>query len=210
MLINNHFSETGTVENTIGTGTTNKPEYPMYFFYDYGYFAFIYQNNEMGVVSPVYITGIRFQMNESGGLETAINQTLKLGQVNKNFFDINIRNDMTQVPLQPDPWVANNITNVKSNFTWSVINNPPTWTEIIFDTPFLYDPTSSTYPHLLIVWENRDGSYTSGSSSPWSECFTGVGFRSYYDYADNAMPPSTDYGTRDSSGTPNIQLIYAE
>jgi hypothetical protein len=210
MLINNHFSETGSVDNTIGTGTTNKPEYPIYFFYDYGYFAFIYKNSEMGVGGPVNITGIRYQMRESASTESANNQTLKLGQVNQTQFDINIRNNMTQVPLQPVPWIANNITIVKSNFTWTVINNPPTWTEIQFDTPFTYDPTDSTYPHLLIVWENGDGSYSSGAISPWSECFTDGTPRSYYDYADNSMPLSTDYGTRDSTGTPNIQLIYAD
>lgn len=209
MLINNHFPETSTIEQTIGTGTTNKPEYPSYFFYDYGYFAFIYKKNEMGVGGQVNITGLRFQMNETGGLESMNNQTLKLAQVNQPQFDINIRNDMTQVPLQPTPWIANNITTVKSNFTWTVINNPPTWTEIQFDTPFLYNPSDSTYPHLLIIWENRDGSYSSGSSSPWSECFTDGTPRSYYDYADNAMPPSTDYGTRDSTGTPNIEIIYS-
>lgn len=117
---------------------------------------------------------------------------------------------MTQVPLTTDGWIANNITTVKSNFTWTVINNPPTWTEEIqFDTPFTFNPNDSTYPHLLIVWENRDGSYLSGSSSPWSECFTDGTFRSYYDYTDNSMLPSTDYGTRDSTGTPNIQLFFS-
>ncbi len=210
MLINNHFSETGTIEQQIGSGTTNQPEYPIYMFYDYGYFAFIYKQSEMGVVSPVKITGIRYQMRETGNQESMNLITVKMGQVNQPQFDVNIRNNMTQSPLEPSPWIADGITTVKSNFTWTVINNPPDWTEVNFTTPFTYDPTDSTYPHLLIVWENRDGSYNSGSSSPWSECFTDGTSRSYYDYADNNMPPSTDYGTRDSTGTPNIQLIYAE
>ena len=146
-------------------------------------------------------------MKETGGTESMTNQTLKLGQVNQAQFDINIRNDMTQSPLQPTPWLTNNLTTVKSGFTWTVLNNPPTWTEIIFTTPFVYNPNDTNYPHLLIVWSNNDGSYNSGSSTPYSECFTDGTSRSYYDYQDNSMPSSTAYGTRDSTGTPNIQLI---
>jgi hypothetical protein len=192
---------------TIGSGTINQPEYPMYMFYDYGYFAFIYKNSEINLSSTVNITGIRFQMKETGGTESMTNQTLKLGQVNQALFDINIRNDMTQSPLQPTPWLTNNLMTVKSNFTWTVNNNPPTWTEVLFSTPYLYNPNDTTYPHLLIVWKNNDGSYNSGSSTPYSECFSDGTARSYYDYQDNSMPPSTAYGTRDSTGTPNIQLI---
>jgi len=204
-VINGHIKS--KFEKTIGTGTINKPEYPSYFFFDFGYFAYIYKKSELGLGKSVNITGIRFQMNESGGTETMSSQTLKIGQVNQEQFDINIRNDMIQLPLQPVPWIANNITTVKNNFTWTVLNSPPVWTEIIFDTPFVYNPNDATYPNLLVVWENNYGNYTSGSTSPWSECFTDGTFRSYYDYQDNTMPPTTAYGTRDSSGTPNIQLI---
>ena len=191
----------------IGTGTIQQPEYPSYFFYDYGYFGQIYTSVEVGVSQPVTITAIRFDMGESGGAETMNNQTLKLGQVNQEQFDINIRNDFTQVPLQPVPWLSSNITTVKSNFTWTVPNTGQNWIEIQLDTPYLYDPTI-TNGNLLLIWENRDGSYTSGSTSPWALSSTsGLLFRSYYDYQDNSMPSLTDYGTRDNTGRPNIQLI---
>ena len=207
MLINPFVFAPPAFDVTIGSGTINQAEYPMYMFYDYGYFAFIYKNSEINVSSTVNITGIRFQMKETGGTESMANQTLKLGQVNQAQFDINIRNNMTQSPLQPNPWVANNITTVKSNFTWTVVNNPSNYTEVLFSTPFVYNPNDSTYPHLLIVWENNDGSYNSGSATPYSECFSDGTTRSYYDYQDNSMPPSIAYGTRDSTGTPNTQLI---
>jgi len=194
-------------EKSVGTGTTNKPQYPCYFFYDYGYFAFIYLKSEIGVGRPVNITGIRFQMNATDAPQTNLNQTLKLGQTNGNEFDSNIRNDMTQSPASG--WLSNNITTVKSNFTWSITSNTQQFYEILFDTPFTYDPTDTTYPNLLIVWENRDGSYLGGSTSPWSECFTTGSFRSYYDYQDVSMPNSTDYGTIDSTGIPNIQLLIS-
>ena len=193
---------------TVGTGTTAKTEYPIYMFYDYGYFGFIYKNSELNLTSTVNITGIRFQMQETGGTEFMDNQTLKLAQVNQDQFDINIRNDFTQVPLQPTPWITNNTTIVKSNFTWTVSNSPPTWTEILFTTPFVYNPNDTTYPHLLIMWTQNDGTYNTGGNSPWSLCFTDNSkFRSYYDYSDNAIPSLTRYGTRDSTGIPNIQFI---
>ena len=208
-VINSTFSE-GDDEVEIGTGTIQQPEYQSYFYYDYGYFGQIYTASEIGVSQPITITAVRFNMGESGGAETINNQTLKFAQCNKNQFEINIRNDFTQVPLQPDPWLSSNITTVKSNFTWTVPNNGPPWIEIILDTPYLYDPTV-TNSNLLIIWENRDGSYTSGANSPWSLCSTSGSllFRSYYDYQDNSMPLPTEYGTRDSSGRPNIQIVYA-
>ena len=191
----------------IGTGTIQRPEYPSYFYYDYGYFGQIYTAAEIGVSQPITITAIRFDMGESGGAETMNNQTLKLGQVNQDQFDINIQNNFTQVPLQPVPWLSSNIQTVKSNFTWTVPNTGQGVIEIQLDTPYLYDPNSSN-SNLLLIWENRDGSYTTGSTSPWSLCSTsGILFRSYYDYQDNSMPALTAYGTRDSSGRPNIQLI---
>jgi len=209
-VINSTFSE-GDEEVEIGTGTIQQPEYPSYFYYDFGFFGQIYKASEIGVSQPITITAVRFNMGESGGAETMINQTLKLGQVNQDQFDINIRNDFTQVPLQPAPWLSSNITTVKTNFTWTVPNNGPPWIEIQLDTPYLYDPTG-TNSNLLLIWENRDGSYTSGSGSPWalsSTILSGGTFRSYYDYQDNSMPPLTSYGTRDSSGRPNIQIVYA-
>ena len=207
-VINGTFSE-GDDEVEIGTGTIQQPEYPSYFYYDYGYFGQIYTASEIGVSQPITITAVRFNMGESGGAETMNNQTLKLGQVNQDQFDINIRNDFTQVPLQPVPWLSSNITTVKSNFTWTVPNTGQGWLEIQLDTPYLYDPTA-TNGNLLLIWENQDGSYEFGATSPWALSSTsGTLFRSYYDYQDFSMPLLTSYGTRDSSGRPNIQIVYS-
>jgi len=207
-VINSTFSE-GDEEVEIGNGSIQQPGYPSYFYYDFGYFGQIYKASEIGVSQPITITAVRFNMGESGGAETMNNQTLKLGQVNQDQFDINIRNDFTQVPLQPVPWLSSNITTVKSNFTWTVPNTGQGWIEIQLDTPYLYDPTG-TNENLLLIWENRDGSYEFGANSPWalsSTVLSGGTFRSYNDYQDFTMPPLTSYGTRDSSGRPNIQLI---
>jgi hypothetical protein len=203
-VINGHIKT--KFEKSIGSGSTDRPEYPCYFWYDYGYFAQIYSQTELGIGAPVWIKGVRFRMDENTGQESANNQTLKLGQVNQVEFKSNVRNDMIQSPFVD--FSTSNITTVKSNFTWTIFNIGAVWKEIIFDTPFRYDPTI-TNKHLLLVWENRDGSYSSGSGSPWSECSTsGSLARSYYDYQDNSMPPTTDYGTADSTGRPNAQFIF--
>lgn len=194
----------------IGTGTITEAIYPTYMYYDYGYFGQIYTAAEVGVSQPVTISAIRFNMNGDALVDkSCINQTLKLGQVNQDQFDINIRNDFTQVPLQPVPWLTSNIQTVKSNFTWTVLEDTNDWVEIQLDTPYLYDPNSSN-ANLLLIWENRDDSYLTGASTPSSECSTsGILFRSYYDYQDTLMPASTAYGTRDNTGRPNIQLILS-
>ena len=92
---------------------------------------------------------------------------------------------------------------MKSNFIWSIPEDYNDWMEISFDTPFQYNPASN----LLLMWENRDGSYFSGQNTPSAICTANGNFRSYYDYQDNNMPPLEDYGTRDNTGRPNIQLI---
>ena len=207
-VINNQI--VSKFDKTIGTGNINQPEYPMYKYYDFGYFGQIYTASELGVGSPVWITRIDFHMvGDTVTTKSSINQTLKLGQCNQNQFDINIRNDFTQVPLQPTPWLSSNIQTVKSNFTWTVPEDYNDWLGVVFTTPYLYDPTDSN-SNLLVIWENRDGSYLSGASTPYSKCSTSGGLsRSYYDYQDNTIPNTTDYGTRDSTGRPNIKIFFA-
>lgn len=206
-LISNHI--VSRYDKTIGTGTTNQSKYPIYEYYDYGYFGQIYTNLELGVSRPVWITRIDFHMvGDAVYDKSSINQTLKLGQCNQNQFDINIRNDFTQSPLQSTPWLSSNIQTVRSNFTWTIPEDYNDWLGIVFTTPYLYDPTDSN-SNLLVIWENRDGSYLSGSSTPYSECSTsGNLFRSYYDYQDNSMPNTTDYGTRDNTGRPNMKIFF--
>jgi len=194
-------------EKTIGTGTILQYEYPVYFYYEYGYFAHIYTKEELGIGGPVWITGVRFDMvGESIQDEAMTNQTLKLGQVNSNEFATNVRNNMIQNPSAG--WVCSNLTTVKSNFTFSVPEDYNGWIEIDFDTHFQFNPLSSE-SNLLLLWENRHDDYFSYSTRPASKSSTSNGlFRSYYDYQDITMPPETDAGTRDSTGRPNIQLIF--
>ena len=189
-------------EKTLGDGTAQNPLYPGYMYYDYGYFAHIYSKIEIGIGSPVWITGIKFQMvGDALDTKTSVNQTLKLGQVNVEVFDTNIKNSMIQQPFAG--FDVSNLSTVKSNFIWSIPEDYNDWMEISFDTPFQYNPASN----LLLMWENRDGSYLNSQTTPAAKCTANGQFRSYYDYQDNNMPPLEDYGTRDNTGRPNIQLI---
>ena len=194
-------------EKTIGTGTILQEEYPVYFYYEYGYFAHIYTKEELGIGAPIWITGVRFDIvGDSVQDEAMTNQTLKLGQVNSNESATNVRNNMIQNPSAG--WVCSNLTTVKSNFTFSVPEDYNGWIEIDFDTHFQFNPLSSE-SNLLLLWENRHDDYFSYSTRPASKSSTSNGlFRSYYDYQDITMPPETDAGTRDSTGRPNIQLIF--
>ena len=203
-VINDHIKS--KFEKTIGTGTISQSKYPTYEYYDYGYFGQIYTNLELGVGQPVWITGVRFHMvGDSVDDKTSVNQTLKLGQVNSSEFATNIQNGMIQQPFAG--WSVSNLTTVKSNFIWTVIEDYNDWLEITLDTPFQYDPTISN-SNLLLLWENRDGSYLSNSLTPSSKCSTsGSLYRSYYSFSDGSMPSITAYGTRDNTGRPNIELI---
>ena len=53
-----------------------------YMFYNFGYFAYIYTNIEIGIGRNLWITGIRFNMvGDAVDTRSVQNQTLKLSQV---------------------------------------------------------------------------------------------------------------------------------
>jgi hypothetical protein len=205
MLVNH--SIVSAFEKTVGEGTTKIATQPIYTYYDYGYFGNIYTAEELGVGGPVWITGIRYDMNNtSNATYTSNNQTMKMGHCNKPEFLSNVRNTFQQVPLATDGFTSTGITAVKTNFSW-VTTSEDKWYELLLDTPFQYNPALG---NLLIIWENKDESYINGTSSnPTSNCSTNGTFRTYYDYDDGSMPAEGDAGTRLSTGRPNIQLMIS-
>jgi hypothetical protein len=193
-------------DKQIGSGILQQARFPTYAYYDYGYFAQIYTSQELGVGSPVYITAIRYRMIGNSATDiSSINQTLKLGQVNSDRFEVGVQNQMIQVPFVS--WLASNIQTVKSNFTWTVPEDYNDWLEVVLDTPYLFDPSLG---NLLILWESRDGSYIGGTiSSPYARSTDSSGIaKCYYDEDDNVMPSLTSYGSRDNVSRPNIQIKF--
>ena len=88
-------------------------------------------------------------------------------------------------------------------FMISITKKDDDWFEIVLDTPYNFDPSNG---NLLIIWENKDGSYLSGSTTPKCRVSSNNLFNSYNTFQDGSYPLDSNYGTRDSTGCPNIQL----
>jgi len=188
-------------ELTIGSNSSTEAKYPMYKFYDYGYFAFLYTSTEMGGAKT--ISKIAFNMNNtSGSSYISIFQTLTFYHANESVLPGSLRNNMTSGTSTT--WAISDETTTKSNFTWT-ITSVDDWYEIELDTPFNYNGTDN----LLIRWFNNDGSYIGGTSSNPVSFGNNTGdFRAYYDYQDTAPPSLTSFGTRDSTFRPQIRITY--
>jgi len=186
---------------TIGSNGSTESIYPMYMYYKYGYFAFLYTNTELGGAKQ--ITKIAFNMlNTAPNTYTVNNQSLTFFHANENQFPTNLRNNMTSLSTT---WSISNETTVKSNFSWT-ITSADTWYEITLDTPFNYNGTDN----LIIRWFNNFGTYLSGTASnPTSYGDYTGSFLSYNDYSDYITDvPLTGYGTRDSTFRPQIRITY--
>jgi hypothetical protein len=87
------------------------------------------------------------------------------------------------------------------NVDWTISTNG--WQTITFDSPFVYNGTDN----LLLIWENRDGDWTSGYG--WAKCwFDNTHNESWRLYQDYTYPAGTDYGTADVSYRPNTRFDY--
>ena len=205
MLINNIINN--VFETTIGDGTILIPYFPTYIHYDYGYFGYIYTKTEIGVVRPVWINGIKFNIINKDKKYIFNNQKIKVGYCNQTEFSNDVRNNFTQDPLSPTkPFITSGITTVNNIFNW-VTDTDNTWYEVMFDVPFLYDPLKG---NLIVIWENRNGTYFEGTANnPNSKCTTNNTYNSYYIYTDNHMPPVDERGNISKEGRPNIKLILS-
>lgn len=206
MLINKSIKN--IFDKKIGIGILTVPIQPTYFWYDFGYFGNIYTSTELAVASPVFITGIRYNIrNNTPNSFSCNNQTIKLGYCNQPVFLSNVNNNFEQIPLgnPPNNFISTNITIVISSFTWTIINTAQAWYEIIFNVPFQYNPNLG---NLLVIWEGRDGTFINGTSAnPTSVSSSNGTPNSYSFFADGSMPNPLDTGTSSSSGRPNVELI---
>jgi len=173
-------------------GTTNNSFVPAYGLYDYSQSMMIYRQSDIGS-GEKQINSISFEVGgySSSGY-TLNNQTIKLAHITDSQFGTSVQCDLSGIGGLSD------LTTVK-NLNWTVVNG---WVTFTFDDNFCYNGVDN----LMIVWENRDGTWVSGYG--WSETHTvsGSPFLIWYKYQDTTYP--TGYGTRSSVGRPNIRIGY--
>ena len=176
---------------TSNAGTSNVNRYPAYGLYDYSHSMFIIQQSEIGAVEK-QIENLQIDLAGYSSGYTFTDQTIKLAHVTESEFGTNVQVDLSGLTVS-------DLTEVKSSFTLNA--HPSGWKTLTFDTNFCYNGTDN----LLIIWENRDGSYQSGYG--YAECWSdNTNYLSWYKYQDNTYP--TGFGTRDLTYRPNFKLGY--
>lgn len=194
MLLMN-FVVTSQSTVSIGGGTSNIYRYPFYGLYDYSHTMFIYTQSELGSSST--INNLEFQLGGYSTPYTYNNLTIKLAHTTDNEFGTNIKVDLTNLN-------NSDLTTVLSGYNLTISSNG--WVSFTFTTPFSYDGTSN----LLVIIENRDGSWASGygySENVFDNCSCSNDYMSWYKYQDGSYP--SGYGTRDQSYRPNIKINTA-
>ena len=180
----------------VGTGTATDNKYPTWGLYNYGQTMFMYTAAQIGS-GIKQITGLQFNFASYTVPYNFANQTIKLAHCTDTQFGSSVQILNTNGDISGVAGVAN-LTTCRANFTFTISANG--WVTITFTTNFCYNGVDT----LLVIWENRDGSWTSGYGT--GQCNTPTGFQSWYKFADPAYP--TGFGTRDSSVRPNIRLNY--
>ena len=137
----------------IANGTNNLFEAPAYGLYDYSWSSFIYTAGLIGAARQ--IRGIEVQVSSFTTPYTFNNQTIKLAHLAPatTQFDATPAVDWSDMPVS-------DVTIVKV-FNFTITANG--FIQILFDTNFCYNGTSN----LILGWENRDGSWSSGYG--WGE-----------------------------------------
>jgi hypothetical protein len=167
MIINPYFSNVGGCANVqglnlqVGTGTTNIFQYPAYGFFNFSWTSMIWNAAEMAGAKQ--ITGIEIEIGGYTVPYTYDNQTIKLAHLapGTTTFDAFPAVDWSDMPVSD--------VSIVKTFNWTISTSG--WLVINFDTPFCYDGTSN----LILGWENRDGSWTSGFGFAESTLITNKG-----------------------------------
>lgn len=182
-----------TVTEQIGAGASTTTLIPAYGLFDYSWYAAIWENTEFvgGVGDERQITGIEVEVTGYAANYTFLNQTLKLYHVTQSTFN-------ASPPVNLSDLTVSNATTVKENFSFVVATNG--WQSINFDTNFCYNGTSN----LILVWENRDGSWASGFGNGLYDSALSTN-KSAYKFQDTTYPTGT--GTRASLRI-NIKFKY--
>ena len=162
----------GTIEigdpNSI-TIPTSINKTPWSYEYDYSFAAMIVLQSELG--SSKTIESIEFKVDNISSNFTAGGQKIIMGHITETSFASNIPNvDLTD-------YTVSNKTTVKNTFSKSYTTaDNDTW--IVFDlttSNFNYNGTDS----LVIMWENKDGSYTFTGPNTYYDTSFGTNLTAY-------------------------------
>ena len=187
----------GTIQ--IGSGASTYNRAPLYGFYDYGLFLYLFTSAELGAL-PRSISSIEFEM-QSDQLRTATNQKVSIAHTTEVSISSSTRVDLTNIN-------NTDLTACRSGFVWGIPSGGPTWRPVTFTTNFEYNGTSN----IVLIWRNDDGYYLDNigsSSNPLClrEAVTDAGL-SWYKYTDTTFPADSATGTTVTTGRPNIKFNY--
>jgi len=129
---------------TIGTDNINNEEIPLGGYFDYSWSAMIYKQSEMQA-NIGSIESISFNISNSFANYSAFNQKVYMAIISDSTF-----NDSLYI----DPSSLNATLVYDDSLLWN--SNNGGWKTIELSTPFIY-----LGGELLILWENRDGSWSS-------------------------------------------------
>ncbi|MDB4648977.1 hypothetical protein OAF64_03180 [Crocinitomicaceae bacterium] len=175
----------------IGSDFENCGGTPAYGLYDYSQSSMLYLAAELeavGISAGNSITAIEFQFNSWDNGYELDNQTIKMAHITESSLPDPGSPDYSSLS------VSNNTT-VKNEFDFRGFSGI-TWGQFDFDTPFIWDGTSN----ILITWENRDGSWSSGFG--WLEG-RNISNRCHIWFKDDNYPTESSSTDRD---LPNIKI----
>ncbi|MCF8297273.1 MAG: T9SS type A sorting domain-containing protein [Saprospiraceae bacterium] len=134
------FSSFSFSQITIGNGNNVIYDAPVYGYYDYSWSAQIYLNSELSGAAK--INALEFQVSNTISNYQMFGQKIYIKEIPDSMF------------YSADYINPNDIGAVKvfdGSFTWN-----SGWNTIYLQTPYQYSGSG----HLLILWENHDGSWT--------------------------------------------------
>lgn len=183
----------GTVGGTIVIGnplstsiaaSINKT--PWSYEYDYSFAAMIVLQSELG--SSKTIDSIEFRVDNISSNFTANNQKIIMGHITETSFAGNTPNvDLTDYTVSDKTTVLNTFSK-----SYTTADND-TW--IVFDLTtanFNYNGTDS----LVIMWENKDGSYTFTGPNTYFDTSFGINLTAHK-RTDSSYPSGACYSTNE-------------
>lgn len=175
----------------IGNGTSTENYVPLYAYNNYSWSKMIFTNSEFaaaGLTTTTTITKIALYVGNSVDNYVTTNQQIYM----RTFYDESYGSLATSYPGTAGFTLVYN-----GSITWTGIG----WMEITLDTPYTYNPNW----HMEILWENRDGSGTTGYPK-FAYTSTSSNYRAVYKYSNSSFP--TTAGTR-YYNRPNLWFMSA-